>query len=139
MGGSDEGDASTAKADQTVRGLKTDSEDLVESYKSLKTKVEGNKRSIIGLTTEMVEVRKRIRQLINKRTEAAGPDYDEYKMNRKISKTFEPIDVSRSRSAYSKVTNIDPDSGAVETVTEESSYSVKVTVNSSSTVEESED
>ena len=32
MGGSDEGDASTARAEQTVRGLKTDSEDLVESY-----------------------------------------------------------------------------------------------------------
>ena len=89
----------------------------------------------------MDEVRKRIRQLLNKRTEAAGPDYDEYKLNRKISKTFEPIDSSRSRSTFSRVTNVDADTGAVETVTEESSssYSVKVTVNSSSTVEESED
>ena len=89
----------------------------------------------------MDEVRKRIRQLLNKRTHAEGPDYDEYKLNRKISRTFEPIDASRSRSAVSRVTNIDPVTGDVETVTEESSssYSVKVTVKSSSTIEESED
>lgn len=65
--------------------------------KKLKAKNDVHKKSIVGLTTEMVDVKKRIRALLNKSKEAQGPDYDEYKITRKISKSYEPIDPSRSK------------------------------------------
>lgn len=66
--------------------------------KKLKDKNDSHKKSIVGLTTEMVEVKKRIRALLNKPKEAAGPDYDEYKITRKVSQSYEPIDPSRSKA-----------------------------------------
>ena len=110
--------------------------------KSLKTKVEGNKRSIVGLTTEMEEVRKRIRQLLNKRVSAAGPDYDEYKLNQKVSKTIVPVDISTRRTVTSSSrTSSSVGGGSTEetsVVVEESSSSssVSVTMTTETTSEE---
>ena len=84
--------------------------------KSLKAKNESHHRSIIGLTTEKEDVRLRIRALLNKRIAAQGPDFDEYKINRKTSRTYEPIEAKtrkRSTSGRKSVTStakIDVDS-----------------------------
>lgn len=115
MGGQEQSEVNVPKADSQVRGFKSESEDLLETYKSLKIKVEGNKRSIVGLTTEMEEVRKRIRLLNNKRVAAAGPDYDEYKINRKVTKTYEPVDVTSKsrRSITSSSSHVSTEDGVV--------------------------
>ena len=46
----------------------------------------------------MDDAKKRLRALLNKRTAAQGPDYDEYQISRKVSKTYEPINPSRSKA-----------------------------------------
>ena len=93
----------------------------------------------------MEEVRKRIRELLNKRVSAAGPDYDEYKLNRKVTKTIEPVEISTRRTVSTRASSVD--GGSTENssvVVEESStptssfIKVTTTTTSSSVVVEEE-
>jgi len=88
----------------------------------------------------MEEVRKRIRLLLIKRVAAAGPDYDEYQINRKVSKTYEPIDASRSRTVASRIV-MSSDNRDDDMEESSSSVSIKTTTTTTTTefIEEEEE
>ncbi|XP_057306462.1 uncharacterized protein LOC130644754 [Hydractinia symbiolongicarpus] len=92
----------SGKGENQVRAMKEEAEELKEFYKKLKSQNDSHHRSIVGLTTEKEDVRMRIRALLNKRQAAEGPDFDEYQIQRRVSKTYEPIDHQRRKSSSTR-------------------------------------
>nr|XP_004207547.1 uncharacterized protein LOC101236602 [Hydra vulgaris] len=79
-------------------------EDIISSYKRLKGLTENQSRTINGLCAEKEDVVQRLRNLVNRRIESQGPDFDEYCINRRGSRQYEHIDPSRIRTRIMKKT-----------------------------------